>query len=201
MNFTSVGFIIDVIGSVLLAAVIYYTIRLNQHFQMLQKNRAELARQLSGFAHSTERAEAAIQQVQHSTKESAQQMEELLQRAEMLKSDLGFLVDRASGLADRLESGVRRERNQTSERSSGRSSRRGGRTPSESLPETPARSTAEESLARPTRRRRRSAVEDTENPPESSVQSATEEKPAAKPAPKSDKSSNSELLKVLQGMR
>ena len=193
MNFTSVGFIIDVIGSVLLAAVIYYTIRLNQHFQMLQKNRAELARQLSGFAHSTERAEAAIQQVQHSTKESAQQMEELLQRAETLKSDLGFLVDRASGLADRLESGVRRERTQTSERSrptrSGRRGVRAGTAPSETPAETGP--SDDETLARPTRRRRRSAVE----------ADAVKEKTEGQTASKGEKSSNSELLKVLQGMR
>ena len=197
MNFTSVGFIIDVIGSVLLAAVIYYTIRLNQHFQMLQKNRAELARQLSGFAHSTERAESAIQQVQHSTKESAQQMEELLQRAEMLKSDLGFLVDRASGLADRLESGVRRDRDQASERGAGgtrtrRSTRTTARSGSASEEPASAASTlTDDALARPTRRRRRSTAE-----PE-----ATESKSEKTATRKPEKSSNSELLKVLQGMR
>ena len=200
MNFTSVGFIIDVIGSVLLAAVIYYTIRLNQHFQMLQKNRAELARQLSGFAHSTERAEAAIQQVQQSTKESAQQMEDLLQRAEMLKSDLGFLVDRASGTADRLEQGVRRERDKPSEASSTRG-RRNTRTrqpvaaPAASRNETSPLAASDDALARPTRRRRRSAAE-----PEVQESQAPTPTPS-KAEGKKEKSSNSELLKVLQGMR
>ena len=199
MNFTSVGFIIDVIGSVLLAAVIYYTIRLNQHFQMLQKNRAELARQLSGFAHSTERAEAAIQQVQHSTKESAQQMGELLQKAEMLKSDLGFLVDRASGLADRLENGVRRERSQaTPERSGRRSTRTTSRTAA--APEPAAETMAEQTdqaLAHPPRRRRRSSSAEPEAPKGEPEKSPAENKKVRK----SEKPTNSELLKVLQGMR
>ncbi|NQY81940.1 MAG: hypothetical protein HRT36_02615 [Alphaproteobacteria bacterium] len=188
MNFTSISFIIDVIGSVLLVVVIFYTVRLNQHFQMLQKNRAELARQLSGFARSTERAEAAIQQVRQSTKESAQQVGELLQKGKMLKTDLGYLVDRANSLADRLEGVVRRERDQGSGRAASRSRRGGSHTATaattmaDSPPTKVERPAAEEPMARPTRRRRRSTnVEE-----DGSGGSA---------------SSNSELLKVLQGMR
>lgn len=205
------GFIIDVMGMLLLAAVIFYTIRLNQHFQMLQKNRAELARQLSGFAHSTDRAEAAIQQVRQSTRDSAQQMEDLLQKAETLKADLGYLVERSTTLADRLEGGVRRDREQegTGTRASRRA--RGGRVATPITEEPVLR--GEQPPARTSRRAAKASARVEEQPETASA--SEQERPStelstsrrrrrggrSEGASGDDSDSNSELLKVLQGMR
>lgn len=205
MNFTSVSFIIDVMGMLLLAAVIFYTIRLNQHFQMLQKNRAELARQLSGFAHSTDRAEAAIQQVRQSTRDSAQQMEELLQKGETLKADLGYLIERAGTLADQLEGNVRRDRDQESGARSSRrvrSSRIAEDTP-EPAPSLRASRKTEPEAEPPmgTPRARASALEQTATGETSTPSRRRRRGGRAAPTDEGDQASNSELLKVLQGMR
>ena len=220
MNFANISLFIELIVVALLSAVIFFTLRLNKHFQMLQKNRAELARQLSGFAHSTERAEAAIQQVRLSTNESAQQMEELLQRAEMLKQDLGYLVDRGNGLADRLEGGIRQGRDPDADGASSRRSRRSS--------STSARATSDEALVSSARRTARrtskealqsdeasqttAAAEANSNTDQSSLRRRRRTGAAEKTTPaqagtqasseaKSASQKNSELLKVLQGMR
>ena len=214
MDFGSFSILVDATVSILLVAVIFYTIRLNQHFKLLQKNRAELARQLSGFAHSTERAEAAIAQVRQSTAESSEKIESLLQRGETLRADLDFLVNRAGAAADHLENSARQERANAG-RTGGRGAARGGgrddvrsrRSRRLGGDEKPADSAEQpEAVAEAPGRAGRVRPQ-----PEEAPGRAQPEMAASAPATRrrrgggdkdgADGDRNSELLKVLQGMR
>ena len=105
--------VFDIIFIALLVAVLVYAVRLNRHIALLQNNKAELEKLLSGFVTATERAEGAIQRMKMSTKENSQSMDDKMAKAENLHADLSFLVGRAESIADKLEGDIRASRGST----------------------------------------------------------------------------------------
>ena len=100
--------IIDILVAMLLVVTIGYAVVLNNRLGSLRRDKGELERLIAGFAETTTRAEAGIGEL----REMADVLQERLKRAESLRDDLVFLMERGNQAADRLEGVVRDARAQ-----------------------------------------------------------------------------------------
>ena len=100
--------ILDILVALLLAVTIGYAIILNKRLEALRSDKEELRRLAGDFAETTKHAELGISELHSKTNI----LEEGLKRAESLRDDLVFLIERGNSAADRLENGVRNTRDQ-----------------------------------------------------------------------------------------
>lgn len=107
-----VSLLLDLIFIGLLTAVLIYAYRLNRNVAILQKSKEELEKLFRDFANSTERAESAIVNIKTATTENAAEIDRLLTKAETLRGDLGYMVDRGDQIAERLERAITDGRNE-----------------------------------------------------------------------------------------
>ena len=100
--------VIDILVAVLLVVTIGYAVVLNNRLGSLRRDKGELERLVEGFADTTARAEAGIGDL----RAMADVLQERLKRADSLRDDLVFLMERGNQAADRLEGVVRYARDQ-----------------------------------------------------------------------------------------
>ena len=100
--------ILDILVAVLLVVTIGYAVVLNKRLGSLRGDREELERLARGFIETTERAETGIGELRSMT----DILDERIKRAESLRDDLLFLMERGNSAADRLEVVVRDARDQ-----------------------------------------------------------------------------------------
>ena len=100
---------LEIAFAVLLVTTIGYAIALNRKLGNLRQHKEELERLAMTFSKSTIRAEEGVQRLKSSTV----QIQKSIAKAQALRDDLTFLIDRGSLAADRLEEGVRGIRSQT----------------------------------------------------------------------------------------
>lgn len=103
----SFSLILDLIVVALLVPTIIYAVILNNRLATLRKNREELARLIAAFNEATNRAETGIPRLRKISEEAAKGVQEKVTRAQVLRDDLAFMVERAEGMANRLEEAVR----------------------------------------------------------------------------------------------
>ncbi len=96
------GLIVDVLGAVLMVAVIFYVIRLNKNLKTLKANKAELDTLIVAFTSSTNRAEASVARLKVSATETATALQANVSKAQELRDDLAFMTERADELANRF---------------------------------------------------------------------------------------------------
>ena len=94
---------LDVAFAVLLVVTICYAIILNRKLGNLRKHKEELEHLAATFSQSTARAEDSIRRLKGTTED----LQKGIEKAQGLRDDLTFLIDRGSLAADRLEEGVR----------------------------------------------------------------------------------------------
>ncbi|WP_231848880.1 DUF6468 domain-containing protein [Paramagnetospirillum magneticum] len=102
--------VLDLIVSVLLIATIGYAWMLNQRLSSLRKNRDDLAKTIAAFNEATLRAESSIPKLRKAAEESGQTLQERVEKAQSLRDDLAFMIERADTMANRLENAVRSAR-------------------------------------------------------------------------------------------
>lgn len=102
--------VLDLIIAVLLAATIAYAAVLNSRLGQLRKNRDELARMVASFNDATMRAEAGIPKLKRASEEASATLIERVEKAQSLRDDLAFMIERADAMANRLEGSVREAR-------------------------------------------------------------------------------------------
>ncbi len=95
--------ILDVVVAILLMVTIGYAVVLNKRLGNLRRDKAELEKLALGFNDATTRAEDGIAELKATT----DLLQGRIDKAESLRDDLVFLVDRGSSAADRLEEQVR----------------------------------------------------------------------------------------------
>ncbi len=98
---------LDVVFVVLLVITIGYAIVLNRKLGNLRQHKEELERLAATFSQSTNRADDSIQRLKRTTDD----LQKGIEKAQGLRDDLTFLIDRGALAADRLEEGVRGARN------------------------------------------------------------------------------------------
>ena len=104
----ALSLILDILLAVLLVVTIGYAIMLNKRLGALRSDKDELRSLTRDFAETTKHAELGIKELRSKT----DILEEGLKRAESLRDDLVFLIERGNSTADRLESVVRTSRDQ-----------------------------------------------------------------------------------------
>ncbi|HEY1722775.1 MAG TPA: DUF6468 domain-containing protein [Magnetospirillaceae bacterium] len=102
--------VLDVMVAVLLAVTIVYAWVLNQRLSQLRRNRDDLAKVVSSFNEATARAEAGIPKLRKAAEETGAALQERVEKAQSLRDDLAFMIERADAMADRLEQAVRAAR-------------------------------------------------------------------------------------------
>ncbi|MGC2855661.1 DUF6468 domain-containing protein [Novispirillum sp. DQ9] len=107
MNFSLV---LDLVIVALLVPTIIFAVVLNNRLAVLRKNREELARLVAAFNEATVRAESGIPRLRKTSEDSARALQEQAERARTLRDDLAFMIERAEGMAARLEGAVRQGR-------------------------------------------------------------------------------------------
>lgn len=105
--------ILDLIIAVLLAATIGYAVLLNRQLSSLRKNRDELAKIILNFNEATVRAEASVPKLRKAAEEAGADLQQRVEKAQSLRDDLAFMIERADQMAGRLENTVRTVRNET----------------------------------------------------------------------------------------
>ncbi len=100
--------ILDILLVVLLAVTIGYAIILNNRLDALRSDKDELRRLAGNFAETTKSAEIGISQL----RSKSDVLDGSIKRAESLRDDLVFLMERGNSTADRLENVVRNLREQ-----------------------------------------------------------------------------------------
>ncbi len=98
--------ILDIVLAVLLVVTIGYAVVLNRRLGALRQNKDELERLARSFVDTTSRAEHGIGELRSMT----DILQERIERAESLRDDLVFLMERGNAAADRLEGVVREAR-------------------------------------------------------------------------------------------
>lgn len=102
--------ILDVVLIAFLAVTIGYAVVLNRKLTALRRTKAELERLAATFAQATHKAEDSIGRVMT----GSEALQERVNKAQGLRDDLAFLIDRANSAADRLEDSIRSARPKTS---------------------------------------------------------------------------------------
>jgi len=102
--------LLDIVVSVLMVATIAYATRLNTRLAALRKNRDDLARTIVGFNEATLRAESSIPKLRKAAEEAGLSLQDRVEKAQSLRDDLAFMIERADTMANRLENAVRSAR-------------------------------------------------------------------------------------------
>lgn len=99
---------LDVFIAGLLVVTIGFAGVLNHRLGRLRRERADLEKLTAEFQDATSRASEAS----HNLTVDADSLREGIEKAQSLKEDLTFLIERAGGAADQLENQIRSARNQ-----------------------------------------------------------------------------------------
>ncbi|MBL8642862.1 MAG: hypothetical protein JNK21_02930 [Rhodospirillaceae bacterium] len=91
----------------LLIPTIVFAVILNRRLSALRRSRDELAKVVASFNDATLRAEAGIPKLKKATNEASMALKDRVEKAQALRDDLAFMIERAEEMATRLESGVR----------------------------------------------------------------------------------------------
>ena len=102
----TIPLLLDILIVVLLAATIGYAARLSGRLAALRKDRAELDAMATKFSEAAQRAEAAIAALKATSESSGKTLEQATAKAQGLRDDLAFMIERGEPLADRLSGAV-----------------------------------------------------------------------------------------------
>ncbi len=97
------GIILDLIILVLLAATIFYSVRLAAGLKAFRESRSELSSLLEKLSVSIEQAEEAIAGLRVAARESGNELQETINQARSLSEELQFINEAGDNLAKRLE--------------------------------------------------------------------------------------------------
>ena len=98
--------VLDILVAGLLVVTISYAVVLNRRLRTMRQDKAELEKLAASFGAATTRAEDSIGRL----KSTADDLRERIDKAQALRDDLAFLIDRGGSTADRLEEAVRAAR-------------------------------------------------------------------------------------------
>src|ERR1700761_168633 len=102
--------LLDILVSALLVATICYAWMLNRRLDQLRGNRDDMAKVITAFNDATQRAEASIPRLKRAAEEAGLAVQERVEKAQLLRDDLAFMIERGDALANKLEDQVRQAR-------------------------------------------------------------------------------------------
>lgn len=96
------GLILDGLLAVLLLVTIVYAFLLNRRLSLVRSDRGDLEAFITRFNSATERAEASLKGLRAAAQENAKVIADARDKAQAMRDELAFLVERADGSAERL---------------------------------------------------------------------------------------------------
>jgi len=115
----TIPLILDVLIVVLLAVTIGYAIQLSGRLAALRKDRGELDAMAKRFAEAAQRAESAIAALKATSETAGKALDQATAKAQGLRDDLSFMIERGEPLADRLTGCVTAAMRQAAPRDAG----------------------------------------------------------------------------------
>lgn len=106
----SLSLVVDGLLILLLLATLVYVARLNRRLGQIREARQEFEALIRRFAQATEQADRSIEGVKAAAAAEGKELQGTIDRSRGLREDLVFLVEKANGLADRLEASIARTR-------------------------------------------------------------------------------------------
>lgn len=103
----SVELLINIVVICLLVPTIVFAIILNKRLEVLRNSRADLGRLIEAFNDATTRAESGIPRLKQAADSAGGLLRDQIQKAQILRDDLAFMVERADAVARRLENATR----------------------------------------------------------------------------------------------
>jgi hypothetical protein len=103
----SLSLILDIAVVALLVPTIVFAWILNSRLSDLRQNREELARLIGSFNDATHRAESGIPKLRKAADDAGRALQDRVEKAQTLRDDLAFMVDRAETVLGKLEDGTR----------------------------------------------------------------------------------------------
>ena len=100
----------DLVVALLLVVTIVYSAVLNRRLAALRADKAELRALVEGLAGATASAGAGVATLKAAAETVAHELEARRAKAESLRDDLSYLVERGNTAADRLEASIRAQR-------------------------------------------------------------------------------------------
>lgn len=106
------GLLGDGIVALLLIATIVYAAVLNRRLQGVRSDRSKFEQLVKGLTLSSQHAESAVAGLKATTDELVRRLDKKLSVAQGLHDDLGYMIERGTSVADRLEHGIRSRRDE-----------------------------------------------------------------------------------------
>jgi chromosome segregation ATPase len=106
--------LLDVIVAGLLVATIAYAVRLSRRLAVLREDRQQLQDMIKGLQKATQQAEEAVGGLRLGAADAGKGLHEIAERAQGLKADLLFIIEKADSAADRLEAVLKSQRESAS---------------------------------------------------------------------------------------
>jgi len=108
----AISLIMDAVVAVLLIATIVFAIKLNGRLAALRNDSARLQGLIQGLRESSGAAEDAVAALKLAAGDAGRQLQNTIEQARKLDADLNFITERAGDIANRLEMGMRTQRDQ-----------------------------------------------------------------------------------------
>lgn len=99
----SVELFINIVVICLLVPTIVFAIILNKRLEILRNSRADLGRLIEAFNDATTRAESGIPRLKQAADSAGSLLREQIQKAQTLRDDMAFMIERADMIVRRLE--------------------------------------------------------------------------------------------------
>ncbi len=107
MTDATIALIGDLLVAPLLAAVIYYAMRLHRRLELLRAEQQQLNELLGQFASAAERADQATAKLKSAGVDTDKSVRALIARAESMRDELAFLIDRADHASGKIGEAAR----------------------------------------------------------------------------------------------
>jgi hypothetical protein len=108
MSGTSI--VVDIVVAVLLVVTIAFVWRLERRIAVLKREEAKFAELLADFAQAAARADQSVKALKLTADSVGRDLESVIARAQGLREDVQYLLDRAGPVTDRLSDAVMRSR-------------------------------------------------------------------------------------------
>ena len=92
----------DLLVAPLLVAVVYYTVRLHRRLETLRTEQKQLGELIGQFTSAADRADAASAHLKTTGVDTDKSVRALIARAESMRDELAFLIDRADQASARI---------------------------------------------------------------------------------------------------
>ena len=199
-----VSILLDVLIAGLLAATIFYAVILNRKLGELRNNKAEMEAMVNRLVQTTERAEHGLAELRAAAHDKGEELSQKVADAKALSDDLGFLVDKGTSLADRMERQIGAARKVTAdprgvEPKGLTETAKPANASNAAMPNSASKAAPADAAApRPAANQPADAPA---NPPTAGAQATADAGPRADPRPARGGGQNAKLLKALRGVR